>query len=293
MNKIRDVQRKSQWWHIFSIHPLFFLFSIFAFYFGFITELILFIAIVICHELGHAYAARYFGWRVRKIELFPFGGAVQVDESGNRPWREEMIVTLAGPAVNLLLAGVTFMLYQLDVWTNPYSLTFIEYNLILFLFNLIPITPLDGGKLLQLLLALKLPYRKSLDLSYYISLGCLLVYFICLTLAPPYFYMWFLGCWFIFALYLEKKQIPYQHLRFLLARHKSAQTEDELLSRKMKVTEKLTILDATKSFYKHYYHVFYSYDTSTGRYQSCKEKDILETLFTKHCSDCAVSDILR
>lgn len=293
MTNGRDAKSQDTWWNAISIHPLFFLFVLFAYTFGFMAELLLFIAIVFLHELGHALAARYFGWRVRKIELFPFGGAVQVDESGNRPWREELLVILAGPAVNLFLALSTWFLYQAGLWTSPTSLQFIEYNLILFLFNLIPIVPLDGGKLLQLLLALKFPYRTSLDVSYYVSLGCLLLYFIFLILSPPYFYLWFLGCWFIFALYLEKRQIPYQHLRFLLSRHRGTPKSMDLIDKRMPVSREMTTLDATKAFYKHCHHIFYTYDSSTGTYLSCLEKEILDTLFNKHCSDCAVRELLR
>ena len=61
------------------------------------TELLLMFLVVLCHELGHAFAAQLFGWRIKSVTLLPFGGELDTDEHGNRPWKEELIVLAAGP----------------------------------------------------------------------------------------------------------------------------------------------------------------------------------------------------
>ncbi len=65
--------------------------------------LLLLFWIVLWHELGHVVAAHMFSWRVKRILLLPFGGVAEMDEHGNRPFHEELIVTLAGPFQHIFI----------------------------------------------------------------------------------------------------------------------------------------------------------------------------------------------
>lgn len=134
---------------------------------GFIYEVLLLFVIVLIHELGHACTARSFGWRVRKIELLPFGGVAEMDEYGNRPIKEEALVILAGPLMNLIMIGMAFFSLYAGYWSEAFAYQFLEYNLLILLFNLLPIWPLDGGKLMQLFLCLTFPYKKQSDTPYF------------------------------------------------------------------------------------------------------------------------------
>ena len=69
-------------------------------------ELTMFLMIVLIHELGHAFAASFYSWRIKRISLLPFGGVAEMDEHGNRPLKEEAIVTLAGPLQHVWMIGV-------------------------------------------------------------------------------------------------------------------------------------------------------------------------------------------
>lgn len=118
--------------------------------------------IVFCHELGHAVAAKYFGCRLRKIELLPFGGVSETEEYGNRPYHEELIVVLAGPFQHLVLIGFSWIAYAIfPFWSQADHQIFLFHNAALFIFNLLPIWPLDGGKLLQLAACKIWPYRTA------------------------------------------------------------------------------------------------------------------------------------
>ena len=72
-------------------------------------ELSIFLFIVFIHELGHALAASFFSWRIKRISLLPFGGVAEMDEHGNRPLKEEAIVTLAGPLQHVWMMGLAFI----------------------------------------------------------------------------------------------------------------------------------------------------------------------------------------
>lgn len=120
--------------------------------------------IVVCHELGHALAARRMGIRTKKIILLPMGAAAVLDEIPKNP-KQELLMALAGPMVNLVFAIVFFAIgfighevkWLLDLCTQG-----IVINLILFTFNLlVPAFPLDGGRVLRAILAMRLDRVKA------------------------------------------------------------------------------------------------------------------------------------
>jgi Zn-dependent protease len=102
--------------------------------------------LVLLHELGHMLAARYCGWRTADIMLYPYGGAAYVYSSG-KP-KEELIVVLAGPMVNVLLIPLLLYLGQFHSILKLLSVS----NWILLGFNLLPAYPTDGGRALKAIL---------------------------------------------------------------------------------------------------------------------------------------------
>src|SRR6516162_2271587 len=104
-------------------------------------------ACVVLHEFGHALMARYFGIRTRDITLYPIGGVARLERLSEKPV-EELLIALAGPAVNVAIAGLLFPLVLLTnpslepSWTGPPIAVLLSYlfftNVGLALFNLIP-----------------------------------------------------------------------------------------------------------------------------------------------------------
>src|SRR4051794_7603514 len=144
------------------------------------------LGIIFIHEMGHAVAASFFSWRIKKISLLPFGGVAEMDEHGNRPLKEEAIVTIAGPLQHVWMMGLAYVLYQLS-WVSPdlYG-QFIEFNVMVLVFNLLPIWPLDGGKLVYLWRsqneAFPVAHRKTL----WISAFSLILFSLLLLLKQPF-----------------------------------------------------------------------------------------------------------
>lgn len=118
---------------------------------------------VVVHELGHALVGRHSGIPARAIVLLPIGGVTIFDESQpviQPNWKRDTKIALAGPAVNLLVGGISALAIQLvapqpRLWSNPYVSpvnlphSLVWANLWLAIFNLLPAYPMDGGRVLR------------------------------------------------------------------------------------------------------------------------------------------------
>lgn len=123
-----------------------------------------FIAVLI-HEMAHAWVANKRGWRVSGIKIDLFTGSAQIDPNIHE--RDSIPVVAAGPISNLLLALIGFtssfilisILGNSNVILNKFLTDFIVVNFFLFLFNMLPIFPMDGGRLVKDFLTLRLRSR--------------------------------------------------------------------------------------------------------------------------------------
>jgi Zn-dependent protease len=119
-------------------------------------ELLFLIGIFSCialHELGHALAASFFDIKTRDIVLYPFGGIAAITKSPTP--KAELIIALAGPAVNFVIAFILFFFIDYSLFIGEsIVLRLLIANLFLGIFNLIPAIPMDGGRVLRALLQL-------------------------------------------------------------------------------------------------------------------------------------------
>jgi Zn-dependent protease/CBS domain-containing protein len=129
-------------------------------------------ASVLLHELGHAVVARRYGVRTLEIVMFPIGGVARLEKTPRA--REELWIAAAGPAVNFVIAAVILSaaafsrglkIEGVGILAQPTDSNLLERialgNLILALFNLLPAFPMDGGRILRSLLALRRPEEEA------------------------------------------------------------------------------------------------------------------------------------
>ncbi|UPK42891.1 M50 family metallopeptidase [Paenibacillus pabuli] len=207
-----------------SFHPFFVIIMMASLLTGNFIELITLFAIVFIHECGHAAAAALLGCRVLSIQMLPFGGVAVIEDAGNITARREIIIALAGPFQNMLMVGVVLLLKYGGLGDPIFLDYIIQGNLLIALFNLLPVLPLDGGKIVQALVSLAAPYYTTLMWTYRISILCsagvILVaigrWFIGDYGLPLNILL--IGIFLFYSNVIDYRNIPYRFIRFLMNR---------------------------------------------------------------------------
>jgi len=195
---------------------------------GRFAELITLFILVFVHELGHVIAARSFGWHIREVKLLPFGGVAETEEAGGMPTREEAIVALAGPLQNVWMAALAWGIGQMGIGDPAWANELVEANMLIALFNMIPIHPLDGGKLFQCLLCRLMTYHLALAWTIRISIALSLI----LAVSAFIQQLWHGGgiqlnvltiAIFLLATnWTQRRHMPFLFIRFLMNRERYA-----------------------------------------------------------------------
>jgi len=172
-------------------------------------------ASVALHELGHSVVAQAKGGHIQEIVLYPFGGVAKISNIPVRP-RDEILVALAGPAVSLLLgiagfgAGIWLLAARPEPTHYPLVLELGLINIALFVFNLFPVFPMDGGRVLRAVLATKKSRVEATRVAATIG-KYFCIFFVVYGLLNRQFILAFIGVYIYFAGQQEYRQVMMEH----------------------------------------------------------------------------------
>lgn len=237
-------------WNDWYIHPFTLLYLIMAYFSGRFFEYVLALGIVCFHEMFHYIFARIYDFDIEKVEILPFGAFLSLRDYGLHHIIEEAIMIMAGLCSHFFLYIMIMVLGE-----NSFLL---QMNRLVFVFNILPIYPLDGSKLLLLFLSLWMDYQKAIRLQIKLSIFTLCVVCI-LYLQISYFVVY---GYLIYINYQYIKEYRLSMIRLLVLRGKHK------LYKKKKMNH-------TISFYRPYDN-YYMMDN--GLY---KEEQIVNALISK------------
>ena len=163
--------------------------------------------IILIHELGHVFFIKILKYKVKKIEIFPFGGITKIEKDINTSTNKEILIASGGIIFQLILLIVIKYL-PISAYTENILL---KYNMSIIFFNILPIIPLDGSAILNSILNKFFSYKKS----YYIYLTISIVGIV-LYIFSNYYYS--LNNYLIVGLLIVKTYYAYKNYHYLFNR---------------------------------------------------------------------------
>lgn len=138
-----------------KIHPLFILLSFVLIYFGWFYDFLIYFLVLFLHEYAHHFVAIILGYMLNNVVFMPYGAGLSGKNQSILP-KHEILISVAGPLFNIILVVISLCLWWMFPISFYYTETFVISNLCLAVFNLLPVFPLDGGRVLVGLLSNKI-----------------------------------------------------------------------------------------------------------------------------------------
>lgn len=222
-----------------KIHPLTFLYLLAAVIVH-SSDYIAFLIFSILHEIGHYIIALYFSFDIEKIEILPFGAFLLLKDLGKHYVHEEMLMLICGPLVNAFCLILCIIFKQNILY---------KINLYILVFNLLPIYPLDGSKMILLFLSYFFDYQKCIKIQIKLSL-----FFICI--------LWVLtkqiGRKIVLIYLLYQTILYFKNMQFIYI---ETLMSDHLDKKRIKINEQLSYYRPYQNIYYFQQH-FYDFETT-------------------------------
>ncbi|MGZ6503119.1 MAG: M50 family metallopeptidase [Tumebacillaceae bacterium] len=265
------------------IHPLFLLLLIASIAVGMFVQTLVLFTIVVVHELGHIFVAVSYGYKIREMQILPFGGVAKL-EHGAMGWNplHEVAIAIAGPLNNFLMILVGMLLHATGLWSDALTQFFIKGNLMIGFFNLLPALPLDGGRILRAATARERGFRAatevSIRMSYLLATVLIVSGLISLWVGSTNLAFLMLGSFLALSAWELRKQMKVDVIRFLDAKRRDKRKEAQLV-RSLAVPGTTRVRDVIEKFAPDAYHMIYILDGQKNVQTVLGEEDLIHSVF--------------
>ncbi|WP_274433960.1 site-2 protease family protein [Alicyclobacillus sp. ALC3] len=264
-------------------HPLFFLLAVVALGVGLWRDVVILFLLVLLHELGHAAVANHLGYEVEEVSLLPFGGVAKISYGRGGPApRDEALIAIAGPFVNLVLLGTAVVMVMVHLWPTEFGRIVIELNLWIAVFNMLPALPLDGGRILRAARSRTIGYEAATREAYTMAIAASLLLLglggVALWAGYPHVGMLVLGLFLFVSAWTGRRDLAMDTVRFLDAKRRSHEQRPALI-RSVAAPESAVIRDVVKQFAPDRYHLVYVLDENGSVRTILEEDELLEAVF--------------
>lgn len=251
---------------------------------GFIFDLALAFFWIIIHELAHYFVLLKLNIELDKFKVHILGARLEIKDFEDLSSRERLIICFAGPILNFIVALISFCIYK-TILKNQYLYSTCEINLVLFIFNLLPAYPLDGGKILGAILEKNMIFKDVNNILTKISylLGSV---FILLS-----FYAFFIlknlnitsllaGIIIIYLSYNERRKVMYIIMGDISKKKERLINKKYIESRVTSVYCEQDMVNLLRIIDKNRFNIFYVLDEDMNLLYILKENEIVNILKT-------------
>jgi stage IV sporulation protein FB len=280
---------------VVEINLLIVLFLLLALVFGYLKEYLLSFFCIALHEGGHIISANLMGIRVYGIKLLPLGINAFMDET-TCVWKEKVAVLLSGPFVNIVLFIGGWLLVKYSNSTTNDLDFFILMNASLAVFNLFPIIPLDGGRVLKELISEKAGafYAESCirKISIIISLLMILVGIIQIIFKPRNISLLSIGIYILMIIITEKPEAAIMNIKHIVFRRERFLKKGIYPAREIVAVKSAPLIEALKSMDFDRFHFVYVVDNDMRLIKVFTEQEIIDGML-EHNSHMTFEELIK
>ena len=226
--------------NLFKIHPLTYFIILTVLLSGYFNYILIISMILLIHDLGHVLIIKLFKYKIKTIEILPFGCVINTNITPNSKSLELFFISLAGITFQIVLFPLIYALNGVIIGDNSYEI-FMKYNTLLIIFNILPIIPLDGSKILMSIVESFISYKKSLVIINIISIIFLIAFIIYQTIYS--FNAYLIISFLLFKTYETIKEHKFLFNQFIMSRYLNNRKE-----------RKIKYINSINSLYKNKYN---------------------------------------
>ncbi|ELC8442027.1 site-2 protease family protein [Clostridium perfringens] len=251
---------------------------------GFIFDLSLAFFWIIIHELTHYFVVLKLNIESEKFKLHVLGARLEIKDYEDLSSREKLIICMAGPTLNCVAAIVFFCIYKF-FFKSEYIYSSYEINLVLFIFNLLPTYPLDGGKILGAILEEKMIFKDVnevlIKISYLFGIAFISLSILGIFILGKFNITSILaGVFIIYLSYSERRKVMYIIMSDITKKKERLINKKYIDSRITSVYCEQDMVNLLKIIDKNRFNIFYVLDEEMNILYILKENEIIEILKT-------------
>jgi len=247
------------------------------------------------HELGHLFAAQLSGKRIYSVKVLPIGLNARIDESSCNEW-EGIIIYFGGPAVNLLLIVLTFIINSYYLLQPDNMRFFISINVYLLAFNMMPVLPLDGGKALRsilsrqkgLFLASRYIRTTTLVLSTFITVLGVIQLFNSLH----NFSLFVIGLYLLFSMKSNNTEAALMNVKQIIYRRSRLLKKGIYAARDLVVIKSALLVDTLGNMDFDRFHIIHVLDDELKIVKVFSEQELIEAML-KYNTDMTFEELIK
>ncbi|HAT4123794.1 peptidase M50 [Clostridium perfringens] len=239
---------------------------------------------IIIHELAHYFVLFKLNIESEKFKLHILGARLEIKDYEDLSSREKLIVCFAGPILNGIVAIIFFCIYKL-IFKSEYIYSTYEINLVLFIFNLLPTYPLDGGKILGAILEEKMIFKDVnnilIKISYSFGIAFILLSILgVMILGEINITSILAGIFIIYLSYNERRKVMYIIMGDITKKRERLINKKYIDSRVTSVYCEQDMVNLLRIIDKNRFNIFYVLDEEMNLLYVLRENEIIETLKT-------------